>query len=123
MAHDKTALNIGPNSSARRLENIDGRRWQSKFLVEVRTELTATLGGPEHATYGQQMLVGLASVKALRLQLISEEIMSGNASLENERRFVWFSNSLRRDLMALGLDRPSKAPPQSLADFIQGHAA
>ena len=105
-----------------RIRSLDGRTTLAKFTKAIRQDLTAALGGTLGA--GQSIIVDLCVVKAARLQMLSEQILSGELPPEEaERRFIWHANSLRRDLMALGLDKPSKAPPESLAEYLKGHAA
>ena len=115
---------IGPNSTPARLAKLDGRSKEAKFQRQVRTELIAALGGENRVTFGQRMIVGLAAVKALRLAMLAERIMTeADPPEEVDRRFTWFSNSLRRDLQALGLDRRPGDKVPSLSNYLQGRAA
>lgn len=113
---------IGPNCKATRLRNLDGRTGIAKFMKAVREDLITALGGIPGP--GQTLIIDLAAVKAARLRMLSEQLLSGDLPPEEgERRFTWHANSLRRDLQALGLDKPSNAPTESLSDYIGGHAA
>jgi len=115
-------MSIGPNSTPIHLRRLDGRTGIAKFMKGVREDLTAALGGTLGP--GQHLLVDLAAVKAARLRMLSEQLLSGDLPAEEcERRFVWHSNSLRRDLQALDLDKPSIPKTDSLTDYIGGQAA
>jgi hypothetical protein len=115
---------IGPNSTSGRLAKLDGRSKEAKFQRQVQTELIGALGGEDRVTFAQRMLVGLAAIKALRLMMLAERLIAENNPPEEvDRRFAWFSNSLRRDLQALGLERAANAKVPSLSSYIQGHAA
>jgi hypothetical protein len=115
---------IGPNSSPARLAKIDGRCREAKFMRQVRSELIAALGGADRVAIGQHMLVGLIATKALRLAMMTERMLAGGEiAFEMDRRFGWYSNSLRRDLMALGLDRTPEVAPPSLSEYLRGDTA
>ena len=95
---------LGPNSGALRLRSLDGRTYLGKFTKTVRAELVSALGGAPSP--GQCIIIDMAVVKIARLRMLSEHILLGELPAEEaDRRFTWFSNSLRRDLIALGLDR------------------
>ncbi|MDA1100220.1 MAG: hypothetical protein O2967_14680 [Proteobacteria bacterium] len=95
------------------MEKLDGRTDLGRFSRMVTAELTASLGrapGP-----GERILIGLATVKLARLKLLAEQVLSGDVSPEEaDRRCIWFSNSVRRDLLGLGLvgqkPEPKKCP-------------
>ncbi len=104
---------IGPNSISTRLEKLDGRTDLGRFSKMVRAELTNGLAcapGP-----GQRILIGLATIKIARLKLLAEQVLSGALTPEEaDRRLIWHANSVRRDLLALGIvgqtPEPSKCP-------------
>ena len=115
-------MSIGPNSGAIHLRRLDGRTGIAKFMNSVKADLKAALGGSLGP--GQFLLVDLAAVKAARLKMLSEQLLSGDLPAEEcERRFIWHANSLRRDLASLGLDKPTSSEPESLTNYIGGQAA
>lgn len=112
---------IGPNSDGIRLRNLDGRTELARFMKNVRAELSDAMGG--NPAPGQRLLLDLVVVKAGRLRMLSGQLLADTLPAEEcERRFIWHSNSLRRDLASLGLDRPSAPPSETLSDFLQGAA-
>jgi hypothetical protein len=77
------------------LSDLDLRTNAGKFANSIKEGLEAQIGNP---TAGQQILIKLVAVKVLRCEMM--------ARIENY--FLAWSNSIRRDLEALGvLDTPS----------------
>ncbi len=86
----------------------------------VQAELTAHVGGQPNAA--QQLLIRLASIKALRIALMADHVLSQESISErDDRQFLCWANSLRRDLDVLGLTRRVKSSPR-LAELL-GHRA
>ena len=113
---------IGANSPPKRLRHVDGRTRLGKFMAALRADLTDALGGPARVSPQERLLIDLAVIKAARLAMLSERMLNGETAAEElERRFTWHSNSLRRDLGVLGLERRPEATPR-LADVLEGAA-
>ena len=115
---------IGPNTAGSRLARLDGRTRIAQFANAVNAELLAACGG-NSATIGHRLLIGSATVKAVRLQLLSKRLLDEEFPPEEvERRFKWHSNSLREDLRALGLlNRPGATRVPSLSEYVEERAA
>ncbi|MGE3651557.1 MAG: hypothetical protein AB7G10_24720 [Reyranellaceae bacterium] len=100
----KIASKIGPASQARSFATADGRTRIGKRLRATEVALAKQLGGERTLSAVTKALVRIAAVKMLRIDLLSDEVLRGVASPEDERRLCWYSNSLQRDFKALGLD-------------------
>ena len=72
-------------------------------MKNVIRQLTDQLGDP---TTAQGLLIQSAALKATRLALLSEQLLDGTPPSEgsDHHALAWL-NSLRLDLMALGLER------------------
>ncbi len=114
---------VGPNSPAARLQLLDRRTKEGRFLHDTREALIAACGGPARATVQQQLVASLAAIKATRLLMLGDQLLGGDPPEEAERRFIWHANSLARDLKLLGLERRAAEEVPSLAQYLDGQAA
>jgi hypothetical protein len=81
------------------------------MMREFAQSLERHFGGP--ATPAQQVLIREASIKNAKLGMLVDKILAGNEpdlGLASRCYLAW-SNSLRRDLEALGLQQPEKRLP------------
>ena len=118
---EENTLSVGPNSNSERLRSVDGRTRLGRFMSELRTELYEALG-TDNPTPMQRIIVDRIVEKAARCTLLSKQMLNGGGmSAEAERRYVWHSNSLRRDLVTLGLNRRGPRQP-GLVEAL-GHQA
>jgi hypothetical protein len=96
---------------------LDARTLEGKTERRAIRELTAHLGGDP--TFPQEVLIRRAArllvmVEYMERHLIESDEMSDWAS----RQILAWTNTLRRTLEALGMDRPQLAPKR-LADVIR----
>jgi hypothetical protein len=103
---------------------IDGRCRVARVMRDFAKELERHVGEP---TPAQQALIREASLKNAKLSLLADKILDdGDLNFDLATRcYLAWSNSLRRDLEALGLKAPEQRAPQ-LADFLsarKGRAA
>ena len=93
----------GPFSRDQSLTVLDHRTRAGRVMKNVIRQLTDQLGDP---TTAQGLLIQSAALKATRLALLSEQTLDGTAPSEgsDHHALAWL-NSLRLDLMALGLER------------------
>jgi hypothetical protein len=104
------ARRAGPYSRRAALANLDKRTREGTFAREVRTALIEHVGGKPTAP--QMLLIQLATLKALRIALLSDVVAQQTDVTErNDRQLVSWMNSLRRDLETLGLARPAERIP------------
>jgi hypothetical protein len=69
----------------------------------VICSLTEQIGSP---TTAQALLIQSCALKATRLSLLSEQLLAGNPPSEgSDHHCLAWLNSMRLDLMALGLER------------------
>lgn len=81
---------------------LDGRSTVVKNMNALRDQLVRDLGGDPSTQ--SQILIDRVVVKAFRLQALEAAMMDGRAE-KAEVFYISLSNSLRRDLLALGLER------------------
>jgi hypothetical protein len=100
---------IGAFSRRLSLSDLDLRTNAGKFANSIKEGLEAQIGSP---TAGQQVLIKLVAIKVLRCEMMYDQVLSnprgGDLQDRIENYFLAWSNSIRRDLEALGaLDAPS----------------
>src|SRR5438552_14198656 len=100
---------IGAFSRRLSLSDLDLRTNAGKFANSIKEGLEAQIGSP---TAGQQVLIKLVAIKVLRCEMMYDQVLSnprgGDLQDRIENYFLAWSNSIRRDLEALGvLDTPS----------------
>ena len=119
VSSQNTRHRLGPNSRAERLGRIDGRTVVGKLISRVQSDLASDLGGDPSAA--EKILIHAASIKAARLYLLQSQLAAGEAQPDPKHHVAW-SNSLRLDLLALGLKRRARGIglPSGLASFING---
>ncbi len=116
----RRAHRIGAYSGGSALARVDLRTREGRFLQAIQQELTEHVGGQPNAA--QQLLIRLASIKALRIALMADHVLSQESISErDDRQFLCWANSLRRDLDVLGLTRQASSSPR-LAELL-GHRA
>ena len=93
----------GPFSRDESLVTMDNRTRAGRVMKGVIRSLTDQIGSP---TTAQALLIQAAGLKATRLALLSEQLLNGDPPSEgsDHHALAWL-NSLRLDLMALGLER------------------
>jgi hypothetical protein len=100
---------IGAFSKRLSFSDLDLRTNAGKFANSIKNDLEAQIGNP---TAGQQILIKLVAMKVLRCEMMYDQVLSkprgGDLQDRIENYFLAWSNSIRRDLEALGvLDPPS----------------
>jgi hypothetical protein len=110
----------GPFSTDQALTALDRRTKAGRIMKTVVGELMAHLGD---ATAPQRLIVQSAALKAVRLALLTDNLLAGEPPSEgSDHHALAWMNSMRLDLMALGLER--KAPPTlNLAEYLKAGAA
>ena len=100
---DRHRRKAGPFSRDETLTALDARTRAGRVMKGVIRQLTDQIGD---ATAGQRLLIQSAALKATRLALLSEQLLDGTPASEgsDHHALAWL-NSLRLDLMALGLER------------------
>lgn len=93
----------GPFSRDQALVDVDRRTRAGRVMRSVREELLDQIGD---ASAAQRILIQAASIKATRLALLQDSLLTGAAPSEgSEHHALAWLNSLRLDLQALGLER------------------
>jgi hypothetical protein len=107
----------GPFSTAESLTSLDRRTVPARIMKTVARDLLAHIG--DGVTAPQKLLVQSAALKAVRLALLTDRLLTdekGLAEGADHHALAWL-NSLRLDLVALGLERREK-PVLNLAAFL-----
>jgi len=99
---------IGAFSKRLSFSDLDGRTNAGKFVNSIKSDLEGQIGNPSP---GQQILIKLIAIKVLRCEMMYDQVLSkpdgGDLQDRVENYFLAWSNSVRRDLEALGvLDSP-----------------
>ena len=99
---------IGAFSKRLAFSDLDGRTNAGKFVNSIKNDLETQIGNP---SAGQQILIKLIAIKVLRCEMMYDQVLSkpdgGDLQDRVENYFLAWSNSVRRDLEALGvLDSP-----------------
>jgi len=85
---------------------LDGRSSLAKNLNLLRKELTEDLG--ESPSRAQQLIVERVIFKAARLRFFEEALLRGETDGQANIQYIALSNSMRLDLMSLGMKRVEK---------------
>lgn len=86
---------------------LDGRTTLAKTAKALRERLERDLGGSPSTQ--EALIIRRVVSKALRCETIEAALLEGKADGERlEAFYISLSNSLRRDLVALGLQRRQK---------------
>jgi hypothetical protein len=102
------------------LATVDRRTRAGRVLRTVEADLVDHLGG--HPSAAEMLIIRSAAIKATRLALLSEKLLSGEdlSDHANDHALAWL-NSMRLDLSALGLNRRVKDVSPSLGDILASH--
>jgi hypothetical protein len=112
---------VGPLSRKSSLAAVDGRTLVGRILKQVRSELVAHLGGDP--SVAELLLIENAAMKSARVALLSQKLAEGGEIAPGaDHHVLAWSNSLRLDLMALGLQRRVRDVTPRLSDIIKAHA-
>ena len=93
---------VGGHSSVERLLRVDGRTRLGKLMKDIRGALVEHIGGEPNAA--QQLLIHAATIKQVRLILVEAYVLENGSLADGDKHgYLAWSNSLRRDLEALGI--------------------
>lgn len=84
---------------------VDGRTRLVKSINALRSQLTSDLGGSPSTQ--EKILIDRVTIKVFRLQGLETAMMEGRGE-KIENLYINMSNSMRHDLLALGLERRQK---------------
>ncbi len=99
------------------LSRLDRRTKSGRLMRKIEGDLASDLGG--EPTTAERLLIQATAVKAVRLALLSEKLLEGDEPGEDGHHALAWFNSMRLDLVALGLQRRAKlVTPTHLADHF-----
>jgi hypothetical protein len=99
--------NIGPYSRRHRLGYIDRRTHEGKLLEEFRADLVEHCGGAPNTI--QSVLIERAARMQLRLAMMDSKVAAGDLHEHDSRVYLAWANTLRRTLVALGVQSATTA--------------
>jgi hypothetical protein len=110
---------VGPFSRDQSLTDADHRTREGRFLKTVTRELVEHLGD---ATAPQRLLIQSAALKATRMMLLTDQLLAGVQLGEgsDHHALAWL-NSMRLDLIAIGLERKGPASID-LREYLKSQA-
>jgi hypothetical protein len=110
----------GPFSRDESLLSLDRRTRAGRVMKSVIRELTLHIGD---ATAPQRLLIQSAALKSVRLALLSDQLLDGTPPSEgSDHHALSWLNSLRLDLVAIGLERKTM-PSLDLNAYLKEQAA
>jgi hypothetical protein len=107
------------SNGSRLLNELDQRSAWARRLRDLITDHVADLGGADAASQAEKVLVRRAAMLTLQLELLEQRFAlndGGEASAPQIETYQRTTNTLRRTLEALGLERRAK-------DVTPGHSA
>ncbi len=115
---------LGPNSQAESFKSLDGRGIVARRMKAIRGDLVEALGGEGALSPQQAILIEGLALRVIRCRMLTAQMLGGNGlSAEAERRLNWHLASIRRDLVALGLEKRAAQQPRLAEVLGQGAAA
>ena len=78
-------------------------------MSQITDALVSDIGGDPSA--GQRLIIANVAVKAAKLHLLQEQLLNGSDSDADPKHVLAWSNSMRLDLVALGLERRMRELP------------
>jgi hypothetical protein len=107
---------IGPHSDDLVLGSLDLRTNEGRFIAGIRQSLLDQLGREPSAA--EQLMVSNAAIKALRCELMLQRIFKKDSlDTSHDLQFLAWSNSMRRDLEALGI-KPNAVQAPDLRQYL-----
>jgi hypothetical protein len=85
-------------------------------MAQVTADLIAHVGGDPSAT--QLIVIQGAAVKAVRLALLSEHLLTGDPGDGDQHHVLAWLNGLRRDMETLGLERRGVKDISASANYL-----
>lgn len=115
--HRHSPTGTGPHSRPGRLQLLDGRSSEAKFIAQERADLIACIGGAP--TSLQLKIIDSLALLALRLHLMDIQALADAAFSErNGRQYLAWRAQYERGLHRLSTMKVAKAPPPSFADLV-----
>lgn len=110
---------VGPYSRRSRLDKLDRRTAEARFMRDVRAELTAHVGGNPSAT--QAAMIDRAAWLRLHLRTMDNRTAENRSMSEPDTRtYLAWTGALRRVMDALG---PAVPPPSERKPDLRQHLA
>ncbi len=109
---------LGPHSQAASFLKLDGRGIIARQMKVIRSDLVEALGGDGALSPQQDILIEGLALRVIRCRMLTAAMLGGDGlSAEAERRLNWHLASIRRDLVALGLEKRAAREP-TLQEYL-----
>jgi hypothetical protein len=109
-------------NGAHLLANLDHRLPWARRLKDLIGDITSDLGGAENISEAERVLVRRAAMMTLQAELMEQrfsENENGAASSQQIECYGRTTNTLRRTLEALGLERRAKTIVPTLSEYLE----
>jgi hypothetical protein len=93
-----------------------------KFIRHAENSIISALGGRENITPQQRIIINRAAYKAARCRLFEAAAIAEDGTTHADHYYLAWTNSLRTDLLALGLNRVPR-PVQDLQSYLRSKEA
>lgn len=104
------------------LTNLDHRLPWARRLKDLIGDITSDLGGPDNISEAERVLVRRAAMMTLQAELMEQRFSQnedGAASSQQIECYGRTTNTLRRTLEALGLERRAKTIVPKLSEYLE----
>jgi hypothetical protein len=104
------------------LAGLDHRCGWARRLRDLINDHVADLGGQDTLSHAEQLLVRRASMLALQCELLEQKFSEhedGAANTQEIETYQRCTNTLRRTLEALGLERRAKTIVPTLSQYLE----
>jgi hypothetical protein len=104
------------------LTNLDHRLPWARRLKDLIGDITSDLGGPDNISEAERVLVRRAAMMTLQAELMEQRFSQnedGAASSQQIECYGRTTNTLRRTLEALGLERRAKTIVPTLSEYLE----
>jgi hypothetical protein len=107
-------------TNGRLLVGVDGRSPWVRRCKDVIREHLSDLGGPDNTSAAERSLIRRAAVLTTELERLEARFaLAGEASADDLHLYQRMTNTLRRSLEAVGLERRPKVVGPSLGELLR----
>lgn len=118
MRPGRKGIHLGVYSCNTTLASLDKRGREARLLRQVRTDLINHIGGNPSPV--QRMLIERCAMLQLRVAMLDGRVLDGTFTEYDAKTYLAFSYSLRRSLVALGLE-PATAQASDPMTALRDH--
>jgi hypothetical protein len=109
----------GVANGSRILDGVDGRSHHVRRFREVSSAIGSDLGGSEHLTEAQKQLVRSATGLVVLRESLDVKAAKNGPGAVNVPTYCLISNTLRRVLTTIGLQRVPRDLPPTVEEYAR----